>query len=250
MVSNVSKSKILDNVLKDVIISKKAKSFPGRAWSGKLKKVDEYLSALYEHMSDSDKNLKDKIFQIYYRYYNDGDIKAIPVKNLKLNQKMQDMYADYMSFTKSVREKKWNADKYEEVLEAAVESVMRKLMTKYKGVISRAKVNYDKYKDIMKTIISYDYNEPYWLEALVKRKDNPEIAAIAKKLKEQRDKWYEDFEKKQKDLDYGSKERNKIEKEKAKAKPVLNKADIDKLKKLMKEDLFKKQQLLKLEDLI
>ena len=43
-------------------------SFPNRAGE-KLNNIDNALSEVYDQMTQSDKNFKDKIFSAYYRFY-------------------------------------------------------------------------------------------------------------------------------------------------------------------------------------
>jgi hypothetical protein len=47
----------------------------GRAWSGKLKNIDELMAWMYDNdiLNKGEKDKKDSIFRQYYRYYNDGD---------------------------------------------------------------------------------------------------------------------------------------------------------------------------------
>jgi len=225
-----------------------SKSYPGRAWKGGLNKLDNYIEHLYEYMNQADKNLKDKVFHAYYRHYNDGDFKSLPVKRLKLSQGDIYKYQQFMDFSREA--KKRNEKQYQEVLEKALEAAIKHFLTKYKGVLSRQKVYYKEYKDIIDYIIKGDYREPYWIEKLTKQTDNKEIASIAKKLEKQVETWRKEWSEKMKNLDYGSDERKKMEKKRDKDRPELNKQDINKLKNLMKEELLKKQQLLKLEDMV
>lgn len=48
----------------------------GRAWSGKLKNIDNLMSWMYDReiINKGEQSEKDKTFREYYRYYNDGDI--------------------------------------------------------------------------------------------------------------------------------------------------------------------------------
>jgi len=46
-----------------------------RAWKNGLKNIDKLFIWLYDQniLSETDKKLKDKYFNMYYRFYNDGD---------------------------------------------------------------------------------------------------------------------------------------------------------------------------------
>ena len=48
----------------------------GRAWSGRLRNIDNLLSWMYDEgiLTKTDMNKKDSLFHKYYRYYNDGDM--------------------------------------------------------------------------------------------------------------------------------------------------------------------------------
>jgi hypothetical protein len=50
-------------------------SHAGRAWSGKIKNVDNLLSWMYDKgiLTKAEQAEKDRVFREYYRYYNDGD---------------------------------------------------------------------------------------------------------------------------------------------------------------------------------
>jgi hypothetical protein len=51
-------------------------SHAGRAWSGKIKNIDNLLSWMYDKgiLNKTEQAEKDRTFRQYYRYYNDGDI--------------------------------------------------------------------------------------------------------------------------------------------------------------------------------
>ena len=48
----------------------------GRAWSGRLRNIDNLLSWMYDEgiLTKTDMNKKDSLFHKYYRYYNGGDM--------------------------------------------------------------------------------------------------------------------------------------------------------------------------------
>lgn len=51
----------------------------GRAWEGRLKRIDQLLAWMYDKgiLSKRDKAKKDSLFNQYYRYYNDGDFPRV-----------------------------------------------------------------------------------------------------------------------------------------------------------------------------
>lgn len=64
----------------DLIIEKHLNEVKaGRAWEGKLKRIDDFLKWLYnkDMLTKAEKDKKDTIIRQYYRYYNDGDWPAI-----------------------------------------------------------------------------------------------------------------------------------------------------------------------------
>ena len=50
-------------------------SHAGRAWSGKIKNIDDLMSWMYDKgiINKGEQAEKDRVFREYYRYYNDGD---------------------------------------------------------------------------------------------------------------------------------------------------------------------------------
>lgn len=240
---------------------KVAKSFPGRAWEGKLNKIDTYLEHVYDLMSQSDKNLKDNVFHAYYRHYNDGDFKSLPVKRLKLKPEIQKKYEIWKNQDSWSKKSEKYVKMYEEVLEAAAEEVMKILFNKYKKSISRAKVNFNEFKKLISYVLE-DFNE-YWIRKLTKHTDDKDINSIANKLNTETRKWQKKWmsekrklEKKIKDDDSFNKsywehpDYKKLEKQEDKEEPELSSSEKDTLKKKMKEILERKQSLLALEDLL
>jgi hypothetical protein len=100
-------------------------SAAGRAWSGKLANLDNLFSWMYSKgiLSKGEKAEKDKIFNQYYRWYNDGD------------------------FPPSLRAKgfsKWMGDdKIEQALESLIEEFMKKILNKYTGKYDRREFHID-----------------------------------------------------------------------------------------------------------
>jgi hypothetical protein len=92
----------------------------GRAWSGKLSNIDDLLSWMYDKgiLNKSDKDLKDRKFREYYRYYNDGDIPS----------GLQGM----------------NDTEVESYLERSVEDFIKSMLSKYAGKYDRKTFQFDK----------------------------------------------------------------------------------------------------------
>jgi hypothetical protein len=88
-------------------------SFSGRAWSGKIKNVDDLLSWMYdkEILNKTEQAEKDRKFREYYRWYNDGD------------------YPRGMNGMSDA--------KVEEYLEKSVEEFIKKVLAKYAGKYDR-----------------------------------------------------------------------------------------------------------------
>lgn len=94
-------------------------STAGRAWSGRIKNIDNLFSWLYSKdiLNKGDKAKKDKIFWNYYRWYNDGDFpKILSSKGIS----------------------KWHSDeKIERALEDELEKFLKEILNKYTGKFDR-----------------------------------------------------------------------------------------------------------------
>lgn len=88
-------------------------SHAGRAWSGKIKNIDNLMSWMYDKgiINKGEQSEKDRVFREYYRYYNDGDIPR------GLNG-----YSD---------------EKIELYIEQKVEEFIKKILAKYTGKYDR-----------------------------------------------------------------------------------------------------------------
>ena len=88
-------------------------SHAGRAWSGKIKNIDNLLSWMYDKgiLNKTEQAEKDRTFRQYYRYYNDGDIP-------------QGMRFD-------------SEEKIELAIEQKVEEFIKKILAKYTGKYDR-----------------------------------------------------------------------------------------------------------------
>jgi hypothetical protein len=95
-------------------------SFAGRAWSGKIKNIDDLLSWMYDKgvLTKAEQATKDSKFREYYRWYNDGDTPR------GLNG-MSDA-------------------KIEEYLERSIEDFIKTVLSKYAGKYDRRSFQFDK----------------------------------------------------------------------------------------------------------
>lgn len=110
----------------------------GRAWSGKLNKIDELLQWMYSNdiLNKGEKSQKDTLFNQYYRYYNDGD----------MPRNLSDEFGNRLS--------KWDGkEKVEIALELKLEEFIKKILSKYLGKIDRGLVNIDTQLSKLNTVI-------------------------------------------------------------------------------------------------
>ena len=108
--------------MKKVVLFEKfveERSNAGRAWEGRLDNVDDLMSWLYRKdiLSTYDKMEKDKIFNGYYRFYNDGDT------------------PDWLRIDRNETE--------EEALETALDNFIKEILAKYAGKYDRKTFRYD-----------------------------------------------------------------------------------------------------------
>jgi hypothetical protein len=100
-------------------------SFSGRAWSGKIKNLDNLFAWLYDKgiMNKGEQAKKDSIFRQYYRWYNDGDFpRGLASKGISKYQ---------------------GDDKIERALEDEVENFMKVILNKYTGKYDRREFHLD-----------------------------------------------------------------------------------------------------------
>jgi hypothetical protein len=166
----------------DIEASKSAASVPGRGWQGKLGHIDEFLKQVYDKMESADKRLKDSVFRSYYRHYNDGDYLSMPWNTLvKIGLDKENL--NYLQRGK-IYDKGTTDNRYEKALEDALDVTMKYLYKKYKGSTNRKTVNFEKLKDIAKTIKDYDFKDAYWVNKFADVVNDSELKELAKKLKE------------------------------------------------------------------
>lgn len=149
-------------------------SKPGRAWNGRLEKIDELLKWMYstDVLNKGEKDKKDVLFNQYYRYYNDGDMP----KGLKTPEG-------------------YNLSKYHgddliaAALEYKLEEFIKKILTKYLGSIDRGLFSIDSQLEKINTTIGVVDREDvhslvkYWH----KNVNDSEIIAIIKELESKYD---------------------------------------------------------------
>ncbi len=152
-------------------------SKPGRAWSGKIKNIDELLSWMYDKdiLTKGDKAKKDSIFHQYYRYYNDGDLpKSLALKGFS-------KFSNELSI--------------ETALEKYIEDFIKDILAKYMSKVDRGEFRLDKMLSDLDTVtrISSDYDAygllNYWIKK-VKIKEDSALKELVEKLKTQYDALY------------------------------------------------------------
>ena len=110
----------------------------GRAWNGRLNKIDELLQWMYSNdiLNKGEKAQKDALFHQYYRYYNDGD----------MPRNLSNEFGNRLS--------KWSGkEKIEVALEMKLEEFIKKILSKYLGKIDRGLVNIDTQIGKLNTVI-------------------------------------------------------------------------------------------------
>lgn len=149
-------------------------SRPGRAWSGKIKKIDDLLAWMYDKdiLTATDKKEKDRIFYAYYRYYNDGDLPGfLRVKGVS----------------------KHDTQRVEEELEKYLEAFIKKMLAKYLPKIDRTEFRYDTIlknletvKNVAKRNDSYGLLE-YWLKKVKIKDEDGTLAKLVNELQKYHD---------------------------------------------------------------
>lgn len=110
----------------------------GRAWNGRLGKIDSLLAWMYDKdiLNKGEKAKKDSIFRKYYRYYNDGDFP----KGVK-DENGETIY------------KGMNPDYVENALENQLDEFIKKILSKYFNKIDRGMFKIDTGIDKIETVI-------------------------------------------------------------------------------------------------
>lgn len=143
----------------------------GRAWGGKLDKVEKLFSWMYDKdiMNKGEKAQKDRLFQKYRRFYNDGEIPR---------GKLYSHIAGQAKYSKPAREE------VAEILETEVESFMKKVLSKYLPKIDRGDFRLDTeidYLEKMIRVISKDL-DLYWVGDMKKKIKDEEILSELSKI--------------------------------------------------------------------
>jgi hypothetical protein len=148
---------------------------PRRGWDGKIKRIDDLLSWMYDKdiLTNTEKKRKDTVINQYYRWYNDGDLPAaIRVKGIS----------------------KWNEKKVEEELEKYLEDFIKKLLSKYFSKVDRREFRLDKTISDLKTVSdvakSHDAHGllTYWLKNTKINDDEGVLVDLTTKLEGQYNK--------------------------------------------------------------
>lgn len=108
---------------------------PGRAWSGKISRIDTLLGWMYDKgiLTTVEKEEKDKIFRQYYRYYNDGDFPRLVSR-------------------KDVRSQASKSE-IESALEEVLEDFIKSILKKYSGKFDKSEFAYDKFIGEMEELL-------------------------------------------------------------------------------------------------
>lgn len=145
-------------------------SHPGRASSGKLKKIDELMAWLYDKniLNKGEKKKKDSIFYKYYRWYNDGDKPR--------GKRYSGLYND----------KEIAAE-----LEKEIEEFIKQTLVKYLPKINRADFKFDMaISKLNRLIYVAEENDFYSLvNYYVKDVKDPKVLENIKILKGQLEHW-------------------------------------------------------------
>jgi hypothetical protein len=162
--------KIAKNIISD--------SYTGRAWEGKLNRIDRYLENVYDKMIPADKVLKDTIFHAYYIHYNDGDFKSLPyskLMSLGLDEK------DITALKDAKRLK--NDEDFQKPLEKAVDVTIKHLYNKYKGMIKRLSIVYKDLKEMNENMYNDNkLNGSFWVIKFGETSNNSKILNYGKEL--------------------------------------------------------------------
>lgn len=148
----------------------------GRAWSGKLEKIDKLFMWMYEKgiLSKGEKSKKDKLFHKYYRWYNDGDFPS-GLKNSDGNTLYKQpkefvpgkSWKDYSPFFKM---------NVEEILEYNLEDFIKNVLKKYWSKIDRKEFSIDTSIKAIKELL--EMVEKEWVGGLSywsKNTNDPEV---------------------------------------------------------------------------
>lgn len=155
---------------------------PGRAWSGKLKKLDELMAWMYDKdiLNKTDKDKKATLFRSYYRWYNDGDFPRT----------LGPGYSKYMPDSE-----------IEKALEEKLEEFIKQILRKYAGKYSRTDFRYDQFVDQLDNVIRQAEDGPYfssnsilyWLKEA--KGQDEELSKLGKDLEKAREDFYKEFNK-------------------------------------------------------
>ena len=156
-------------------------SKPGRAWSGKISRIDDLLAWMYDKgiLTKGEQAEKDKIFRQYHRYYNDGDLPGAMRKQ------------GHSLIQKGKYHKGMDQDG-EAALEKYLETFIKKILGKYMSKIDRSEFRIDKAigdltiaQDAAKGGWGTDIN--YWVSKANIKDEGGQLATLIDKMKNTKD---------------------------------------------------------------
>ncbi len=195
------------------------KSYPGRASGSGLENIDKMLQSTYDKMSQMDKDLKDKIWRAYYRYYNDGDFLLSPKSSNGL-KKLGVSDEDIKKLSHRYRRNDDDSDQYEATdryaqgLEAVLEAAMKYFLNKYKkhmGPQDRADVNMGHREEVYGYIKRDNEFSPYWIGEYGKQFGIKELVDMANAMKAKNDDEYKQKISHENRTKFSKEEKRKIE---------------------------------------
>lgn len=142
----------------------------GRAWDGRLKRIDALMSWLYDKdiLTKGEKAEKDRIFRAYYRYYNDGDWPSF------LSKQGFSKYSD--------------RDESKKALEKYLNDFIKKILGKYMSKIDRTEFRIDNTINHLKDVQMVASNAnahgllTYWLTKTEIKDNDGRLATLVTKL--------------------------------------------------------------------
>lgn len=190
-------------------------TYSGRAWSGKLSRIDKLLAWMYDKgiLTKGDMNKKDTVFRAYYRYYNDGDFPGALIKQ------------DITKYS--------HREEIEAALEQYLESFIKTLLAKYMPKVNRKQFRLDELLTNLKTVKNSSDSQrlsDYWVKQVNFTK---ELDEFSPKFKERITEYYNAEQELTKELNkvLGDKDKNyypsyRYEQNKDLMTPAVNKAYI------------------------
>ncbi len=128
-----------------------------RAWNGRIARVDSLMAWMYsmDILNKSEKELKDRLFHKYYRFYNDGDRPR--------GKKYSGLY---------------NNKDIELVLEQEITDFMVKILSKYDGKYNRRDFLVDKAKIAKNNSLEGANLDDYYARRYAEAYNLPEVVGL------------------------------------------------------------------------